>query len=108
MTSPVLSLETLTHFLAEAIREEVFGEYALVQKARLKESGDLDVPLGAAEDVETVGTLIWERGDTGDIAYAAKNCGAIQGYFHVARHFELALPPEVLALEEWGDTINPA
>jgi hypothetical protein len=108
MMSQALSRETLAHFLVEAIREEIFGEYALVQKARLKESGDPEIPLNAEETAESVGTLIWERGDTGDIAYAAKNCGAILAYYHIANHFAIPLPPEIKILEEWGDTINPA
>jgi hypothetical protein len=100
--------EEMAKFLAEAIQIEISDEGALVWKARLKESGDPEVPLAGGETPETVGTLIWERGDTGEIALAAKNCGAILAYFHVARHYDIALPPEVTSLEEWGDTINPA
>lgn len=103
-----ISREELARFLAEAIREEVYGEFALIEKARLKESGENDVPLAGGETAETVGTILWERGDYSDIAQACKNCGAILGYFYLARHFDLALPPEVLALEVWGDTINPS
>lgn len=103
-----ISPKEMARFLTEAIREGIFGDFALVEKARLKESGENDVPLERGETAETVGTILWERGDYGDIASASKNCGAIQGYFYVARHFEIALPPKVKALEEWGDTINPS
>lgn len=106
--SQILSKETLAHFLAEAIREEIFGEFALVEKARLKDSGDEAIPLEGGETAETVGTIIWEHGDYSDIAQASKNCGTIQGYFYIARHFDIVLPPDILALEEWGDTINPS
>lgn len=103
-----IARDALATFLAAAIREEIFGEFALVEKARVKESGDEDTPLAGEETAEAVGTIIWERGDYGDIAQACKNCGSIQAYFYIARRFDIVLPPEVLALEEWGDTINPA
>jgi hypothetical protein len=103
-----ITREDLARFLGEAIKAEIHDEGALVWQARSKVSDDPEVPLAGPEDAETVGTIIWERGDTGDIAQAAKNCGAILAYFYIARHFEIAFPPEVKALEEWGDTINPA
>jgi hypothetical protein len=106
--APAISHEEMARFLGEAIRVEIFDEGALVRKARFWMNGDPDVPLSKEETAENVGTIIWEKGRTGDIALAAKNCGAIQGYFHVARHYDITLPPEVKALEEWGDTINPA
>lgn len=103
-----ISREDLERFLTQAIEIEISDEGALVWQARLKESGDPELPLAGQETAETVGAIIWERGDTGDIARAAKNCGAILAYFFIARHFEIAFPPEVKALEEWGDAINPA
>lgn len=100
--------EALKGLLESAIREEIHGEGALIEKARLMEGDNPNTPLPGGETAETVGAVIWERGDTGDIVSAAKNCGAILAYFYIARHFDIALPPEVKALEEWGDTINPS
>jgi len=103
-----ISREDLVRFLTQAVEIEISDEGALVWQARLKANGDPEVPLAGPETTETVGSIIWERGDTGEIVRAARNCGAILAYFYVARHFEIAFPPEVKALEEWGDTINPA
>lgn len=102
------SHEDLERFLTQAIEIEISDEGALVWQARLQASGDPEVPLAGQETAETVGAIIWERGETKDIVRAARNCGAILAYFYIARYFDIALPPEVKALEEWGDTINPA
>lgn len=108
LSSAAISREELARFLGEAIRTEIYEEGAILWQARLCENGDEEVPLQPAETAESAGAAIWQHGDTNDIVHASKNCGAIQGYLHVARHFDIALPPEIKALEEWGDTINPS
>ena len=93
--------------LADSIRDCIFGDGGLVAFAREIRNGDPNVPL-PEETPETVGEILWSETSTGDMAHAARTCGVISGYFDLARWLDIELPQDMRALEEWGDTIDPA
>ncbi len=104
---PSVNREVLADELARTIVDIVHGEGGLVQLARQVEGGDPGTRL-PDESCEAVGTILWEAADVRDMAVAARLSGYLTALFDLALNFELGLPPEVEALQEWGETINPA
>lgn len=102
----MITQEILGKKLAEAIQDYIHGEGGLVQFAREVRNGDPHLPL-PKETPETVGEILWCETTVGDMAHVARTCGAITGYFDLARWLDIELPEDVKALMEWGDTIYP-
>lgn len=92
--------------IAWAVMEIVYGEGGLVQLAREVENGDPNHRL-RDESCEAVAMILWEAPSISDMAIAARLSGALTALFDLARWFELDLPVEAQALEEWSETINP-